>query len=676
PPAVAPPAAPAEVPGYQFNYEGVPVQQVLDVYAGLVGRTLLHAQLPASTIVLKTESPLTKSEAIEALQAVLGMNNIVVIPIGDKFVKVVTTPEAAGAGEGLDTNNMASQLPDLGSYVTHIVQLKYVKPTDIVPILQPLARVNSIIPLDSNGILVIRDYAENVKRMLEMIRQIDVSVPQEYISEVIPIKYEKADDIAQALNSLGSGGATVAIGGGKAPAPVSGFAPNTMNRGGSPFGNGVENGINNGYRPQSFSPEPVGPSYMTDPVTPQSYVPEQYQPPATFQSRLRSILQGAAGLNKEGKIEVFGQAKIVADEQNNSLLVFATRGDMERIKKVISQLDVPPPQVLIDAIIMDVGLNKGLTYGVSAAQNPRTLGPNIQGAGGMLNPGGPPFLDFLGAVSGSVTSNAFPGSFTSTLPNNGFSYFGNLGPTWDVAVQAAEADSDINIIQRPRIETSQATAAQFFVGQTVPYITGTSYGYGYNGYPQSTYSQLSVGVELDVTPYINPGGVVVMQIQQEIDDISGSTTINGNAVPNTDKRTLSSQVIVKDKDTIMLGGFIRSDIRRSNNGIPLLDRIPLLGALFSARSSQKDREELVVLMRPTVLPTPELAAAQTAKEEAQLPGISAAEAENDQQEAKLIQAEKRNELKRLRLRRKYNAVQAVPAPAPVEESTNPAEPLP
>ena len=94
----------------------------------------------------------------------------------------------------------------MGSYVTHIVQLKYIKPSEMLPVITPFAKLNSIIPLDPNGILVIRDYAENVKRMLEMIQQIDVSVPAEYISEVIPIKYAMAEDIANALNSLGGSG--------------------------------------------------------------------------------------------------------------------------------------------------------------------------------------------------------------------------------------------------------------------------------------------------------------------------------------------------------------------------------------------------------------------------------------------------------------------------------------
>ena len=131
----------------------------------------------------------------------LALNNISVINIGDKFVKAVQSDQANAQGGTIDDTGVTN-IPNMGSYITRIVQLKYIKPSLMMPIIQPFARLqNSIFPMDDNGILVIRDYAENVKRMLEMISRIDVSVPAEFINEVIPIRYAKVDDIANALNS-------------------------------------------------------------------------------------------------------------------------------------------------------------------------------------------------------------------------------------------------------------------------------------------------------------------------------------------------------------------------------------------------------------------------------------------------------------------------------------------
>jgi general secretion pathway protein D len=139
---------------------------------------------------------------------------------------------------------------------------------------------------------------------------------------------------------------------------------------------------------------------------------------------------------------------------------------------------------------------------------------------------------------------------------------------------------------------------------------------------------LQVGIGLQVTPYINPDGLVVMQIDETIDELAGTTTIaNVGEVPNTTSRRLSAEVAVRDGDSVMLGGFIRNSTEKKSSGIPILKDIPLLGILFSTRSSTKDRKELIVLMRPTVLKTPEIAASATAQEKKHLPGVSSAEAE-------------------------------------------------
>ena len=650
------------IPAGNINFQGVDVNQVLDVYAKLVGRTILRAGLPTAQIVLRTETPLTKSEAIQALQAVLALNGIALVNVGDKFVKVLPVDQANSAGAKID-HGEASQLPEMGSYVTHIVQLKYIKPSLMVPIIQPFAKLpNSILPIDDNGILVLRDNAENVKRMLEMIDQVDVSVPAEYISEVIPIKYAMAEDIASALNSLGgSGGSTVSFGSSGASASVNGVrSPGGVNGVGGAGGAGGYGGGNQPNQQRQFGTQgaaggaPAGGS--------------------TFQQRLQSIIQRASsGSGQQDQIQVFGQTKIIADQRSNSLLIFATAADMVRIKEVVDKLDVLLAQVLIEAVIMDVNLGNSLSYGVSAAQEQKTWqqNPSVTTAGAINN--NQPFYNFIqNAVTNS--GGVLPG--LSSTPNN-FSYFGNIGNQWDVALQAAASDNNATVIQRPRIQTSQAKAASFFVGNTVPYVTGTYYGGGYAGGNSSSYSQLSVGVELDVTPFINPDGLVVMDINQEIDDVSGFTTIDGNNVPNTDKRTLSSEIAVRDRDTIILGGFIRSDKSKTRTGVPLLQDIPILGNLFSAHTSSKNREELIVLMRPTVLKTPALASVETLREEQRLPGISAAAAEDAAYERKLIEAQRKKEIKSARNNQQkdgfYNAVMPAETNTIIDRDRNPPQ---
>lgn len=655
------PAAPAAasqpeevVPAGTIDFQGVDVNEVLEVYAKLVNRTVLRAALPDAKIVLKTETPLTKTEAIEALQAVLALNNISVINVGDKFVKAVQSDQANTVGAPLDYSDSATNLPELGSYITRIVQLQYVKPSLMQQILAPFAKLqNSITPIDGNGILIIRDYTENVKRMLEMIAKIDVSVPAEFISEVIPIRYAKVDDIANALNALGGGGgASVSIGSAPSQGRISGLSGG-MNSGG--IGGGSTSGGINGLQsnPSTTGSSSFG-SGITRPYGGTSGVNGTPSGGATtFAQRLNNIINRASGSGGQDQIQLFGETKIIPDESSSSLLVFATREDMAEIKQIVSQLDVPLSQVLIEAVILDVSLGNTYALGVSAAQNPAAANSSgsIVGGGGINN--GQSFMSFVSSMTTNSAGNAVNtilanGATNAAFGNNlpgGLSYFGSIGPNWDLAMTAAESDSRASVIQRPRIQTSQAVPAQFFVGETVPYVTST-YNYGGAYGNSSSYSQLSVGVELDVTPFINPDGEVAMQIQQEIDDLDGYTAITGvGNVPNTTKRTLNTTITVRDRDTVMLGGFIKTDKSTAKSGVPFLSSIPLIGDLFSQRSDQKDREELVVLMRPTVLKTPELAARNTIQEEQRLPTASAAAAADEADERKLIGEERNRELK-------------------------------
>lgn len=656
-------AAPAEemIPAGTIDFQGVDVDQVLGVYAQLVNRTVLRSALPEAKIVLRTQTALTKTETIQALQAVLALNGISVVNIGDKFVKAVQSDQANTTGAEIDKSK-SDQLPNLGSYVTHIVQMKYIKPSEVVPIIQPFGKLqNSAVPFDATGILVLRDYAENVKRMLELIDQIDVSIPEEYVSEVIPIRYAQASDIAGALNSLGgAGGSTVSFGSSNMGGTINGLHSSGGGGfggggiGGSSFGGGIGgyNGLNSGSSSFGNRTGGFGSSFGNSSTSPNGTASGG----TTFAQRLNAIVNSAAsgssapgGANGKEAIQVFGMAKIIADQRSNALLVFATKQDMVNIKHVIGELDVLLAQVLIEAVVLDVNLNKDFQFSLSASQNPQTYNSskNVASGGGFNNSAGSsPFINLLTNMY-SVSSNSASSMIGNQLSSGGgLQYFGNIGPTWDLAMDALQSDSTANVVQRPRIQTSQAKSASFFVGETVPYVTGTYYGGGYSGGNSSQYSQLSVGVELDVTPFINPDGLVVMDINQEIDDISGYTQIDGNKVPTTTKRTLTSEIAVRNKDTIILGGFVRDSKSKSKAGVPLLMDIPLLGNLFTSRSDSKAREELLVMMRPTVLRTPEDASAETLTEERRLPGISAAQADQAEYERSLIESQRKYEKQR------------------------------
>lgn len=595
-------------PAGTIDFPAASLEQILSIYSELVGRNMLR---PTSLnmkqdIVLKQTTPLTKLEVVQMIEAALYLNQVSVINVGEKFVTVMATAEAFKI-PGIINTNAVGDLPVLGTIITHVVQLKYVKPSEMQTILTPFASgtaPNPIFPVDTSGILVLRDNVANVKRMLEMIEKVDVVAQSEILSEVLPIKYAKAEEIASALSSVG--GSTAGSVGTR-----SSSSGRSSTSGANRLG-----GLNN--QPGAYG-QPGGASPGANP-TPSSN--------ATFGDRVRNLISKAAGA---GDFNILGETKIIADIRSNSLLVFASKQDMDMIKDIISKLDVVLAQVLIETIIMDVTLGDKWEFGVSASQAQKDYGngpDKTSTIGGYNNSN--PFYNFL-----SSATNAFPGNFTTTLPDKSLSYYGRIGGDYafDIAVKAAASDSRVNVIQKPRILTSHATPASIFIGSTVPYVSGTYYGFGGGSGGSSSYQQLKVGIGLDVTPFINQDGLVVMKIDETIDEVSGFTEIaNVGQVPTTTSRTLSAEVAVRDHESIVLGGFIRNSDSKNKSGVPLLKDIPLLGALFSSRSSDKNRTELMVLMRPTVLRTPELAAKQVDVERERLPGVRAAEKELDRVE--------------------------------------------
>jgi general secretion pathway protein D len=617
---------PEDAPIYEYNFIATPIDQILDEYAELVNRTILRSNngqdmvAPGTLITLRTRPnhKLTRREAIVALETVMGMNGVTVVPVGDKFLKVVPTAVAGAQGGPFNTTD-AAHIPEAGRFITQIVQLKYAG-QDITAALTPFSRApNSIIFIPSTQTLVLRDFAENVKRMMEVVEKIDVSSPMVIKPKVIPIKYALASDIANALGSLsGGGGGTVSVGSHQAGGGLGGT------RG---ISGGFGGGMNSSTGVSGPGGIPGSPGYGSTGVQGTSGLASAGTTArSSFQNNLANIIRRAAGSGGPGgaggEFQILGQTKIIADERTNSLLIFANDEDMAMIELIVAKLDVVLAQVLIEAIIVDVALTKDRNIGVSYLAN----GPigNGTGAGGVnnLSSAAQTFLNGAGTISQGSNNIALSNPRTG-LPG-GLSFIGSFH-NFDVAVEAIQSDSRATILSRPRIQTSHAVPALLFNGQTIPYITGSYYGGYSGGLGSSQYTQKEVGISLEVLPLINPDGLVVMDIRQNIEEVSGTTKIDQNDVPITSKRQAEAKVAVKDRETIILGGFIRSTKSKSNSGVPFLKDIPGIGALFRSSKTSSDQDELIVLIRPTVLPTPEVASKFAAEERNRLSGVKQGE---------------------------------------------------
>jgi general secretion pathway protein D len=601
----------------RMDFPAVDLNTFLTFYAEFLGRTILRpAALPAQQITLRTQTPLTRREMIHAMDTVLAMNGITTIPVGEKFVKVVQTPNALQEAAQISTLD-ATNLPEAAQYVVRIVQLKYVKPSEIQPVLVPFGKMpNGVVPIEGSGVVVLRDFAENVKRMLQIIEMVDIAMPAEFVQEVIPIKYAKASEIASALSSLsGGGGSSTSVGGagggggmGGMGGGIGGSRGSSGFGGGSGFGGsssrsgfGARGGMGNYQGGNAGMPgaSPFGgASAMGQPGVPGAAG-------GSFSDRLRSIITKASS----GDFQIIGPNKILADENSNQLLVFATRQDMIMIKEIISKLDTISPQVLIEALLLKVVITDTFD-----------LAFDYLGKGGN---------NFVLQRTKADVPNTSQGDSPLSLGTNvtgSFNWLGKVNENFYFRMKAEASAGRVSVLQRPRIQTSHAQPATFFTGETRPYPTGTSYG-GYGG-NYSQIQQMNIGTTLQVVPLINQDGLVVLEIQQQISRPGATVTIQGvGDVPSTTETSVSAKVSVRTGETIVLGGFISSDSDKKRGGVPFLMDLPLLGVLFRSTGNLSTRNELIILIRPTVLPNPQDAAIAAAKMKESMPLIRTAEVE-------------------------------------------------
>jgi general secretion pathway protein D len=647
---VNPALSPDEIiPGGTIALNVMPIEQFFDVYSLYSGRTILRPfALPAPQgLTLKATTDLTRREVVEAMDGVLALNGVTMIPVKDKFVKAV--PSSLAMLEGAEISTIpAEELPDAEQFITRIVKLKTAKPSEIAPTLQGLAKTpTGVTPIDSNQTLILRDYSSNIRRMLEIIEKIDVMPESDFTLEVIPVRYGKVGDIHATMQALisGAGGGT---GGGAVTTTAGGMGMQRGGFGGGSMGSGLRSGAmggsgryggsgggytgGGGYRGGGgYNSGGGGQYYPYQTENSGEVTPQQVAPPSSaggaqssFQNRLNQIVNRAANPDQ---VKILENAQIVPDERSNKLLIFANKRDMAMITNIVSKVDVLLAQVLIEAVIMEVKLGDSMNLGVSAAQpEARKWSGDFRGVGAINN----------GGLFSSLTN------FPAGAPE-GFSYFGTIADDFDIAITAIAKDSEIKIVSRPRIHTSHAMPGFFFIGETVPYVTG-SYDYGGIGTvaSRSIVNERQVGLTLEVTPIITPEGMVIMDIVQDFQQRGQDVIIDGNPIPLVNSRSAGSFLTVRDGDLIMLGGFI-SETRSSNKGgVPFLKDIPGLGVLFRSSSKVNDRTELIMLIKATVLDSPEKAAFLAEQERLMLPGVRQAENEFEKSETKrLRKAERR-----------------------------------
>jgi general secretion pathway protein D len=287
--------------------------------------------------------------------------------------------------------------------------------------------------------------------------------------------------------------------------------------------------------------------------------------------------------------------RIIPDNDNNSLLIYATAEEDERISAMLDQIDISPVEVRIDATIAEVDLTGQLQYGTQF----------------FFKSGG------INAVLSQGTSAALATNFP------GFVLSGHGGNAAPLAISLLQSVTKVNVLSSPELMVLDGQSASLQVGDLVPYLTQTSQDTTSSGSPViNSIDYRETGVILQVTPHVGTDGLVTLDIDQEVSGVSPTVTTSGINSPTFTDRAVTSRVAIQDGQTIGLAGLISDSDSHENSGIPYLKNVPLLGDLFATQNNQRNRTELLVLITPHVVRTQTDAAGLTADLQAELPAAA------------------------------------------------------
>ncbi len=287
------------------------------------------------------------------------------------------------------------------------------------------------------------------------------------------------------------------------------------------------------------------------------------------------------GLDTGSASDTTDSMRILPNGQNNAILIYGTPQEEDQVVGMLRKIDIIPLQVQIDATIAEVTLNDSLQYGTQFFFK-------SGGINGILNSGSAA----LGTPASTVLNTSFPGFILS----------GNGQGGAPIALSALQAVTQVHVLSSPQITVVDNQQARLQVGALVPYLLATSTS-TLTSSPQivNSIGYQPTGVILEVTPRVNSGGMVTLDISQEVSEVASSLTTNGIQSPTFQERNVSSRVVVEDGQTVGIAGLIQDSISKGNQGIPWLKDIPLLGVLAGAQNNTRQRTELLVLITPHVI---------------------------------------------------------------------------
>jgi general secretion pathway protein D len=624
-----------------LDFDNVELRVFIKYVSEITGRNFVVDDKVRGRITLISPTKIRVDELEHILESLLELNGFTAVPSGS-VTKIVPLREVKQRGVETDVGRDPRGIPPIDRMVTHLVPLKYADINEVRNMLTPLiSKDGNIAAYGPSNTIILTDLASNINRLVKIIQEVDIKVSDEQIV-VVTLKFASAIDLAPQVSAAIEARLGEAVGGAPGrPRPPRGVAragaPGAAVAGpekvfrviGDPRSNALvivagreemtmaldliekldvrlppgraqihvyflENALAEDLAKvltaqaqelvravgQPAAPgaraQAVPPPATTAPPTPQ---PVQTGPTS-------GIVPTATG---ERKIT------ITPDKATNSLVVTAIPEDYQLLAEVIKRLDIPRRQVYVEAAVVEISLDKTKDIGVEFRSTTDFENNSKQGFGGtsfgLINEiAKDPFAISglaIGVIEGTVTF--------------GGQTFLNIG----AFLQAVQRTSDINVLSTPHLLTTDNQEAEIVVASNIPFVTATS---------QTQVSTLTsierkdVGIILRFTPQVSEGDKVTLKIYEEISAIQATVTagIDPRQVgPTTSKRTAKTTVVVDSKQTVVIGGLFRDDTSTTEQKVPCIGDIPLLGKLFGRTQDNTTKTNLVIFLTPHIVRTAE-----------------------------------------------------------------------
>ncbi|WP_370980672.1 type II secretion system secretin GspD [Agaribacterium sp. ZY112] len=565
-------------PTYTIGSNELDVVKFIQTVAAATGKTIvLDPAVKGKVRIMTNDNPMTKDELYELFRSALELSNFAIVEVGD-VTKVIPIKEARTSPVG-----DAEPSSGLHEIVTDVIPAKNISAAKLLAALRPMVSTNgNLTHHDGSNSIIITDTKANIDRVRRVIDKIDTAALP--TTEVIRLKYSEADAMVQTLTKL-EGTDKQASGLSNKMTMVADKRNNAIIVAGEDVQRArIKELIRRLDRPAAQTGN-VRVIYL------------EYAEAKTVAETLTKVAQNIAKLTPGGGEGKSGSAvaTVEADEDTNALLITAEGDTLNSLLAVVERLDIRRAQVLVEAIIVQLNITDDRELGMEWLFSDPSSG--IVGAG---------------PQGGGVGSGLAQGIITGTTESIGQgiasvgagSALGLAGTTGSgnflALLKALDSSSNANILSTPTLLTMDNSEAEISIGEEVPFATGSyTSSTGNVGNPFTTFQRENVGIMLKITPQINEGDKVLLDIEQEVSDVDDAPAANGGIITKQSK--INTQIMAQDGEIIVLGGLMQEEADENQTQVPILGSIPILGNLFKYQETKIAKKNLMVFIRAEIV---------------------------------------------------------------------------